>query len=272
MKRMARMALHAPPSGALFVIALIYNLLKKHKQCQVMLHRADSLSSGSLLPVDSRKPTGMRKTDDVLMLNPQVPTGPPLGDSNGNSDGIEKKRKRDEEEEEKETEDDRSSEGSAPDKKQKLGEDGMDQPTEVDETRKSEKGCVGVGTLEQNEAALKLYLHVGAQGSDPFDLEELDPKNCKALSSSLWELKTLQHHYVPQVSKLAKIFDEPLAKQPFDLDDFVDHSYLSLFQSHVKRKTKSATELAYQPQETLFSRMDSGWAFQTATLREFKQL
>jgi len=131
----------------------------------------------------------MRKTDDVLMLNPQVPTGPPLGDSNGNSDGIEKKRKRDEEEEEKETEDDRSSEGSAPDKKQKLGEDGMDQPTEVDETRKSEKGCVGVGTLEQNEAALKLYLHVGAQGSDPFDLEELDPKNCKALSSSLWELK-----------------------------------------------------------------------------------
>jgi len=107
-------------------------------------------------------------------------------------------------------------------------------------------------------------------------------------------MQTLQHHYVPQVSKLAKIFDEPLAKQPFDLDDFVDHSYLSvpsaftffflhssvynmhelgqLFQSHVKRKTKSATELAYQPQETLFSRMDSGWAFQTATLREFKQL
>jgi hypothetical protein len=40
--------------------------------------------------------------------------------------------------------------------------------------------------------------------------------------------QTLQHHYVPQVSKLAKIFDEPPVKQAFDLEDFIELSYLSV--------------------------------------------
>jgi hypothetical protein len=57
-KRMARMALHAPPSGALFVIAFVYNMLKRHPQIQIMLHHNDDIKAGSLLPVDTRK--GMR--------------------------------------------------------------------------------------------------------------------------------------------------------------------------------------------------------------------
>ena len=38
-KRLARLALHAPPAGIIAVIPTIYNLLKKHPACTFMLHR-----------------------------------------------------------------------------------------------------------------------------------------------------------------------------------------------------------------------------------------
>ena len=41
-KRMARLALTAPPAGALFGIAFVYNLLKRHPQCQLLVNRGAS--------------------------------------------------------------------------------------------------------------------------------------------------------------------------------------------------------------------------------------
>lgn len=305
-KRMARMALHAPPSGALFVIAFVYNMLKRHPQIQIMLHHADDLTTGgSLLPVDTRKPTGVKKNEEaVLMLAPSAEAAAApandsvfMLDSNSSSngagaDGNNKRKRGDEEEavesaEAKEEENQTAANGSAAPveaqgkkkrrrrgrggaNKQNGEEEGMDGVEETDaqppaeEEKNSDKKNVSTGPIEENENELARYTHSGAQGSDPFSFEELDPQKCKALSSSLWELKTLQHHYVPQVSKLAKIFDEPPVKQAFDLEDFIELSYLSLFEAHVKRKTKSPTALAYQPQETLFSVSDSfqaDWTF-----------
>ena len=39
LKRLSRLALHAPPSGIVPVIPWIYNLLKKHPTCTFMIHR-----------------------------------------------------------------------------------------------------------------------------------------------------------------------------------------------------------------------------------------
>jgi U3 small nucleolar RNA-associated protein 19 len=47
---------------------------------------------------------------------------------------------------------------------------------------------------------------------DPF-LEDCDnPESCQAQESSLWEIKSLQNHYLPEVSKAAKKINKPRRK------------------------------------------------------------
>ena len=75
--------------------------------------------------------------------------------------------------------------------KQNGEEEGMDGVEETDaqppaeEEKNSDKKNVSTGPIEENENELARYTHSGAQGSDPFSFEELDPQKCKALSSSL---------------------------------------------------------------------------------------
>ena len=42
-KRLSRLSLHAPPSGIVVVVPLIYNLLKNHPTCTFMIHRTAEL-------------------------------------------------------------------------------------------------------------------------------------------------------------------------------------------------------------------------------------
>ncbi|KAJ2342019.1 Maturation and nuclear export of 40S ribosomal subunits interacting protein, partial [Coemansia sp. RSA 2673] len=83
--------------------------------------------------------------------------------------------------------------------------------------------------------------------SDPYLPDEADPAKCNALSSSLWELETLQHHYYPNIATLANVFNEPFHKPKFVLEDFLDHTYTSFFESDTARKPNKAPALAVQP-------------------------
>jgi hypothetical protein len=49
-----------------------------------------------------------------------------------------------------------------------------------------------------------------------------------AIDSSLWELASLSHHYLSSVSTLAKIFQQPMSKPSYILEDFLDHTYTSV--------------------------------------------
>lgn len=60
---------------------------------------------------------------------------------------------------------------------------------------------------------------------DPFLPEEPSPLQTRAIDSSLWELQTHIHHYVPPVATLARIFSEPFTKPAYVLEDFLDHTY-----------------------------------------------
>ena len=40
-KRLSRLALFAPPAGIVTVIPFIYNLLKRHPGCVVLIHRSE---------------------------------------------------------------------------------------------------------------------------------------------------------------------------------------------------------------------------------------
>jgi U3 small nucleolar RNA-associated protein 19 len=93
-------------------------------------------------------------------------------------------------------------------------------------------------------------------GSDMEDLflpEEDDPVECRALQSSLWELAVLEKHYYPAVATLAKSIGRPEEdKAPLHImDDFISHTYSSLFSQEKKKKTKTA--LTFQEPKSLFN-------------------
>ncbi|OXB36595.1 hypothetical protein LQV05_004891 [Cryptococcus neoformans] len=79
---------------------------------------------------------------------------------------------------------------------------------------------------------------------DPFDPEEKDPLKTQALESSLWEIAALQHHYLSSVSTLAKVFGEPFTKAEYNMEDFLDHSYNTLFETEANRRIKNAPALS----------------------------
>lgn len=70
---------------------------------------------------------------------------------------------------------------------------------------------------------------VEAEGmDDPFDEKQEDPMITGAIDSCLWEVVQLQSHYHPSVSTIAKIMSEQFTKQSYNMEDFLDHSYISV--------------------------------------------
>eukprot|EP00958_Prasinococcus_capsulatus_P022114 scaffold3068_cov401-Prasinococcus_capsulatus_cf.AAC.48 len=123
-KRMARLALAAPPSGALVAIVFIHNLLIRHPSCSVLIHRDDS----------------------------------------------------------------------------SLG------------------------------------------GVDPY-LEDEVPEKCRAISSSLWELKALEQHYCPMVAGLVPSLSKDLganrgSRNELDVKDYARASYATLFDELSSKRLK----------------------------------
>lgn len=67
-----------------------------------------------------------------------------------------------------------------------------------------------------------------ADSQDPYDEYEKDPMNTHALESSLWELKSLQRHYLSHVATMSKVFQEVFTKPEFQMEDFLDHGYATV--------------------------------------------
>lgn len=102
-------------------------------------------------------------------------------------------------------------------------------------------------------------LNIGPSGvSDPFDPDEKDPLKTHALDSSLWELASFgaaavakgnsggpavgaddiapgEAHYLGSVTSLAKILAEPFTRERYSLDDFLDITYGTLFETETKK-------------------------------------
>ncbi|KAG0371055.1 CBF/Mak21 family-domain-containing protein [Gamsiella multidivaricata] len=92
----------------------------------------------------------------------------------------------------------------------------------------------------------------GDEKSDLYDHAEEDPMKCHALQSSLWEIQTLQNHFAPNVSTLAKIFNEQFTKPSYNLEDFLDHTYATMFQNEITKKRKGEAALAVEAPKGLF--------------------
>ncbi|KAJ3534709.1 hypothetical protein NM688_g7095 [Phlebia brevispora] len=80
--------------------------------------------------------------------------------------------------------------------------------------------------------------------SDPFDDKEPNPTLTNAIDSSLWELYSQKSHYHAPASTLARIFEEPFTKPSYSLEDFLDHTYSTLYDTEVKRRIKKEPAIA----------------------------
>lgn len=105
----------------------------------------------------------------------------------------------------------------------------------------------------QNETPLTEY-------QDNYDNNEKDPLKTKALSSSLWELETLMSHYHPNIATLARLFKEPFRKPSYNMEDFLDWSYISLLDSEKTRKYRGLAALEYEEWDGLYGGFVKGWS------------
>ena len=60
---------------------------------------------------------------------------------------------------------------------------------------------------------------------DPFAFDEKDPVMTNAIQSSLWEIETLQGHFDPHVTTIARIISEQFTKPSYRLEDFCQHNF-----------------------------------------------
>ncbi|KZO94486.1 CBF-domain-containing protein [Calocera viscosa TUFC12733] len=88
--------------------------------------------------------------------------------------------------------------------------------------------------------------------ADPFKADESDPMLTNAIASSLWELNSHREHYLASVSTMAKILSEPFTKPSYALEDFLDHTYGTMFEAEIKRKIKYDPALAVDYEGQIF--------------------
>ncbi|KAI0788858.1 CBF/Mak21 family-domain-containing protein [Abortiporus biennis] len=134
--------------------------------------------------------------------------------------------------------------------------------------------------LLKRHPALMVMIHradeVSEEEIDPFNASEANPNITRAIDSSLWELYTHKQHYHSAISTLARIFEEAFTKPNYALEDFLDHTYSTLYETEAKRRIKKEPAIAMDPSpnaswfkshsvdETELSnldKVDSLWAF-----------
>nr|CAG4634749.1 EOG090X04ZD [Alona affinis] len=71
---------------------------------------------------------------------------------------------------------------------------------------------------------------------DPYVMEEPNLNACKAIESSLWEIKTLQSHALPEIAYTAKFIDRELPKMEWDLSQNLELTVEDLLEKEMKRK------------------------------------
>lgn len=59
---------------------------------------------------------------------------------------------------------------------------------------------------------------------DPYLMEESNLTACNALDSSLWEIKTLQSHVLPEIAFAAKFIDRELPRIEWDISQDLELS------------------------------------------------
>lgn len=81
---------------------------------------------------------------------------------------------------------------------------------------------------------------------DPYLTDEEDPAQCRALESSLWEIKSLQKHYHPDVAKAALLINTPLSEQEDDISETLEVTTYELMEKDLKQPEIKSIPLEFE--------------------------
>uniref|UniRef100_A0A8C4EE97 CCAAT-binding factor domain-containing protein n=1 Tax=Dicentrarchus labrax TaxID=13489 RepID=A0A8C4EE97_DICLA len=76
--------------------------------------------------------------------------------------------------------------------------------------------------LIRRHPSCRVLVHKPSTEDDPYLMDEEDPAQCRALESSLWEIKTLQKHHHPDVAKAAMLINTPLPEKEDDISEVLE--------------------------------------------------
>ncbi|CAG2107979.1 unnamed protein product, partial [Medioppia subpectinata] len=90
--------------------------------------------------------------------------------------------------------------------------------------------------LVRHPSLSKMMCTTNAQtvASDPFDDSVDDPEATGAINSCLWEIKSLQKHFHPQVAKSALFINNELPNREWDFSELLETTYEDLIESALK--------------------------------------
>lgn len=235
-KRLSRLALHAPPHGAALCITQVFNLLRRHPACRVLMNRplqqvqrTNGATVKGAASVAQREQVGKSLTDFLIARQAEL-----------------------------------AAESAAAAKlgikpKQQQWQDSSDdeqQPTKahLKPSLSSASASTAATNVFGHETLPELQkLSSDCCGLDPFDAQTDDMASSHATESSLWEMAALQHHYNSSVSLLARDFTAANApKKDMELQRVLDQSYASLFAKDLSRRANQKVQLAYEKSEKLF--------------------
>ncbi|XP_077015634.1 nucleolar complex protein 4 homolog [Tamandua tetradactyla] len=95
--------------------------------------------------------------------------------------------------------------------------------------------------------------------ADPYDPEEEDPAQSRALESSLWELQTLQQHYHPEVARAASAINQQLSAPEASIAPLLELTAYEVFERDL-RKGPEAAPLEFIPVQGLLGRQEDACA------------
>ncbi|XP_062942309.1 nucleolar complex protein 4 homolog isoform X2 [Cynocephalus volans] len=91
---------------------------------------------------------------------------------------------------------------------------------------------------------------------DPYNPEEEDPAKSRALESSLWELRTLQQHYHPEVSRAASAINQVLSMPEVSIAPLLELTAYEIFERDLKKKKPEPVPLEFIPVQGLLGRRE----------------
>ncbi|XP_066466189.1 nucleolar complex protein 4 homolog isoform X2 [Tiliqua scincoides] len=94
---------------------------------------------------------------------------------------------------------------------------------------------------------------------DPYRMAEEEPSESKALESSLWELKTLQSHYHPDVAKAASVINTSLSEMEDDIAELLELTSYEIFDRDLKKEV-ATVPLEFQQVRGLFGKRNDVFA------------
>ncbi|XP_053135039.1 nucleolar complex protein 4 homolog isoform X2 [Hemicordylus capensis] len=94
---------------------------------------------------------------------------------------------------------------------------------------------------------------------DPYVMAAEEPSESRALESSLWEIKTLQNHYHPEVAKAAAVINISLSEMEEDITEFLELTAYEIIDRDIKKETTDVP-LEFQQVRGLFGKKDDIFA------------